>query len=248
MIRLTLTLLTLFSFMLFAPNQGHAQEFSAAQKAELKKMFDEYLAENGQKVLESVNSYQTELQEKDRIEAAARAQKFVENINKQTNLPMVGDKDGDITLVEFFDYNCGYCRKALEEIQVVLKDDKNLKVVFIDMPILGPASFEAAKWSLAAHRQGKYFEYHQALMEHSGQKDEGTLESLAKDAGLNLKKLRKDKDDPEIEIQLNAQVQEAKELGIRGTPGFVLNGELFPGFLPADQIKEIVAHAREVKK
>ena len=114
----------------------------------------------------------------------------------------------------------------------------------MDMPILGPSSLEVSKWSLAAQKQGKYFEYHQALLEHNGQKDEATFEKLAKDVGLDVKQLKKDKDDAAIEEMINKQIQQAQELGIRGTPGFIINGEVFPGYMPAAQIQEILATAR----
>lgn len=148
-------------------------------------------------------------------------------------------------MVEFFDYNCGYCRKALEEIKIVLKDEKNLKIIFMDMPILGPPSLEAAKWSLAAHKQGKYFEYHQALLEFDGQKNEKTLKKLAKKVGLDVKKLEKEKDSKDIAAILDKNIQQAQNLGIRGTPGFILDGQLYPGFMPAAQIKQYIADARK---
>ena len=244
--KLIITFLTLAVFVM---PQGHvktsqAQELTDAQKAQFEEMMKNYLLENGELILESVNKYQAELQEKDRAEAAIKAKAFMEEIAKQ-DLPYTGNEKGDVTLVEFFDYNCGYCRKALTEIQKVLEDDKNIKVVFMDMPILGPQSLEASKWSLAAHRQGKYFEYHQAIMDHNGPKDAKNLERLAKEMDLDVKKLKKDKDDPKIEETLENHVVKAQEMGIRGTPGFIIQDQVFPGYIPADKIKEIIAEARE---
>lgn len=241
--RFLLTSLSVFAIM-GANTEAKAQAFTDEQRTEIKKMFDEYLANSGEQVLQSVNTYQAELEARDRAEASVRAQKFLENIEKK-NLPMAGNPDGDVTMVEFFDYNCGYCRKALEEIQTVLKDDKDVKVIFMDMPILGPSSLEAAKWSLAAQRQGKYFEYHQAIMDHNGDKTPAALEKLAKDLDLDVDKLKKDKDNAEIAKQIEDQVKQAQDLGIRGTPGFIVAGEIFPGYIPASQIQEIIAKARE---
>lgn len=242
--RLFLTAFTAFAMLAFVPAQAKAEEFTDAQKTELKKLFEEYLLENGESVLKSVNTYQAKIDEDDRKEASKQATTFAATLEK-ADLPTAGNPDGDITMVEFFDYNCGYCRKALQEIQTVLKDDKNLKVIFIDMPILSPESLEAAKWSLAAHKQGKYFEFHQLVMEHNGPKDDAALESIAKKVGLDVKKMKTDKDDKKIEETLKKNIQDAQDIGIRGTPGFIVGGELYPGFIPADQIKETIAKARK---
>lgn len=242
--RFFLAALTILAIAPFTSTGAKAQEFNDAQKAEIKKMFDEYLLTSGDKILKSVNSYQAELEEKDRVEASKKAEGFIGTLKNKKDLPMAGNPDGDITMIEFFDYNCGYCRKALSEIKSVLKDDKNIKVIFMDMPILGPRSLEAAKWSLAANKQGKYFEYHQALLEHNGQKDDKVFEKLAKNVGLDVKQLAKDKDDKAIAKLLDDNIAQAQEIGIRGTPGFIVAGQIFPGFMQADRIKEIVAEAR----
>ena len=244
MIRFLLSSLSILAVLSAMPTTAKAQKFNDAQKVEIKKMFDEYLLNSGETILKSVNQYQAELETKDRAEASVKAKEFLSNLD-DTNLPMAGNPDGDVTMVEFFDYNCGYCRKALTEIQTVLKDDKNLKVIFMDMPVLGPSSVEVAKWSLAAQKQGKYFEYHQALLEHNGQKNESTLEKIAKDVGLDVKKLKKDKDDGALEKQIEEQVKQAQALGIRGTPGFIINGDVTPGYIPAARIKKIIADARK---
>lgn len=245
MTRYILSLFSILSLLVFSPTQSHAQDFTEAQKTEINKMFKDYLLNNGSVILESVNKYQAELEEKDRKEAAVKAKEFMNTLKDQKDLAMAGNPKGDITIVEFFDYNCGYCRKALEEIQTVLKDDKNVKVVFKDMPILGPPSLEAAKWSLAAIPQGKYFEYHTAILNHNGPKDAQSLESIAKKIGLDVKKLKEDKDDPAIEARLNDQVEAARNVGINGTPGFIIAGEVYPGYMPAAQIETIIKEARK---
>lgn len=243
----TLALFGLMSFLLFTPQSVQAQEFNDAQKAEIKKLFEEHLMESGSIVLQSVNKYQADLAVQDRKEAGKRAEGFLKELDKQKNLPMAGNKDGDITIVEFFDYNCGYCHRALTELQTVLDDDDKVRVIFLDMPILSPESMEAAKWSLAAAEQGKYFEFHVAVMEHKGAKTEEALEGIAKDLGLDVKKLKKIKDSTEIQRALDGNILQARELGINGTPGFIFAGQVFPGFMPADQIKEIIAEARSKK-
>ena len=242
--RFLLTSLSILAVAALSPAPANAEEFNDAQKAEIKKMFDEYLLNSGEKVLKSVNTYQAELEAKDRAEANQKAKEFMAKVKTQKDLPMAGNPDGDITIVEFFDYNCGYCHKALNEIQTVLKDDDKVKVIFMDMPILSEASVEAAKWSVAAQKQDKYFEYHQAIMGHKGSKDEENMVKLAKKIGLDTKQLKEDKESDATEALVNERVKIAQDLGIRGTPGFVINGELFPGYIPAGQIKDVISKAR----
>ena len=230
---LTVTILPAFAM---------AQEFTSAQKAEIQKMFKDYLMNNGEVIIESVESYQVKAEEESRKLADEKASKFINDL--PDNLPMTGNPKGDITLIEFFDYNCGYCRRALEEIQTVLKTDDNLKVIFMDMPILGPSSLEVSKWSLAAHEQDKYFDYHQALLNHTGQKTEKVMADLAEKAGLDVEKLKKDKDNEKIENTLKANVEAAQDMNIRGTPGFIIDGKIYPGYMPASRIKQILKEAR----
>lgn len=237
-------ILIALSFILLMPTHANAEEFTEAQKAEINKMMEEFLMSNGENILKSVNQYQADLQEKDRIEASKKAEGFIAEVKKQPNLPYAGNKKGDITLIEFFDYNCGYCRRALEEINTVLKEDDNLKVVFMDMPILGPGSREIAEWSLAANKQGRYFDYHQAIFEHEGPKDAENLEKIAKKIGLNVKKLKKDKDHQEIGDIIEQNIAQAGTMGIRGTPGFIIGDQVYPGFIEAAEIKKVIADAR----
>ncbi len=242
MIRLTLAL---FSALLLFPTQASAQNLTDAQKTEINEIIKSYITNNGEVILSGVNKYQAELEEHDRKESEEKAKSFLKDMNNKKDLPMAGNPKGDVTMIEFFDYNCGYCRKALEEIKIVLKDDKNLKVIFMDMPILGAPSLEAAKWSLAANKQGKYFEYHQAILNHNGQKNEAALIKLAKEVGLDVEKLKKDKDGEDISKILNDNIEQAQSIGIRGTPGFIIDGQLSPGFVPAGEIKKILIEARK---
>lgn len=244
MTRFLLTSLSILAIgTAFAP-PAKADEFTDAQKAEIKRMFDEYLANSGEQVLESVNKYQAELEARDRAESSKKAKAFMDEIKGQ-ELPMAGNPDGDVVVVEFFDYNCGYCHKALEEIRTILAEDDKVKVVFMDMPILGPSSTLASQWSLAAQKQGKYFEYHQAIMDHKGPKNDEELAKLAEKVGLDIDQMKKDKDSQEIKDLLDQRIAQAQELGIRGTPGFIIAGELFPGYIPAAQMKDVIAKARE---
>lgn len=240
--RIFLAVITL-SLLTF-PASVKAQELSDAQKAEIEALIKSYLLENGETVIESVNKYQEKQAEEQQAEAREKAKEFMKTAEKSDEFPVAGNVKGDVTIVEFFDYNCGYCRRALEEIQKVIKKDDNVKVVLVDMPILGPSSTEAAKWSLAAENQGKYWEYHTKIMNFSGEKNAKNLEKIAKDIGLDVKQLKKDKDSEEIEERLNQNIEEAQKIGIRGTPGFIIGDDISPGFMPSNEIHNIVKKIR----
>ena len=237
---LTLGAVALLSF----PHTAKSQEFNDAQKAELEKMFNEYLMNNGELIIESVNKYQTQQVAAQQKEANEKAATLMAEFEKDDALPMVGNKDGDITIVEFFDYNCGYCRKALAEVQKLLKADENVKVIFLDMPILGPQSQVAAQWSLAAAKQDKYFEYHKEIMNHNGPKDVNSLKKLAKKVGLDIKQLEKDKDSDDVKKTISANLEKAKSLNIQGTPGFVIENQVARGYITADQMEKMIAEIR----
>lgn len=228
----------------FSVAPAKAQEFTDAQKAEIQKMFDEYLSQNGEAIINSVNTFQAKQMEEQQAAANEKAKSFMADIKKSDNNAIAGNPDGDVTVVEFFDYNCGYCRKALMEVEKLLEADKNVKVVFIDMPILGPQSMEASKWSLAATKQNKYFEYHRAIMNHSGPKDESSLMKLATEVGLDVDQLKVDKDSAEIDSIIQKNLDQAASIGIQGTPGFIIESEVARGYITADQMQEIIKKFR----
>jgi len=219
-------------------------EMTAAQKAEVEALVKQYILEHGEILIESVNKYQAKQEEETNKEAGVKAKALLESLKTDKNAAIAGNPDGKITMVEFFDFNCGYCKKAFEEIQKVIKEEKDVKVVLYDMPILGPDSLESSKWALAAKKQGKYFEYHTALMNHQGGKDEATFKKLATDAGLDAEKLAKDKAAPEIEAEIKKHIETAQGLGIQGTPGFLINEKIFRGYIPYDVIQKTLEGER----
>lgn len=239
--------LPLMMAALVLPSAAKA-ELSADQKKEIEALVHEYILENGAVLIESVNKFQAKQEEETNKQSAVKAKELLESLKKNKDVAFAGNPDGDVTVVEFFDYNCGYCKKAFEEIQTLLGEDKNVKIVLYDMPILGPNSLETSKWSLASKKQDKFFAYHTALMNHQGGKDEATLKRLAKEAGLDVDKLVKDKDDPAIEAEIREHLQIAQELGIQGTPGFLINDKVFRGYIPYDAIKGTIASEREAAK
>lgn len=222
-------------------------EMTPEQKAEVEALVKQYILEHGEVLIESVNNYQKKQEETANKESEVKAKELLESLKTNKDVAVVGNPDGDVTVVEFFDYNCGYCKKAYEEIQSLVKDDKNVKIVLYDMPILGPESHEIAKWALASKKQGKYWEYHQALMQHQGNKDADTFKKLATEAGLDADKLAKDKDAPEVETEIQKHLEVARNLGIQGTPGFLIDQKVFRGYIPYDAMKSTIKKVRDAK-
>jgi protein-disulfide isomerase len=220
---------------------------SDIQKSEVQQVIKEYLRENPELIIEALQSYQQKQQEQSMSAAKEKIGQYQAQLMAK-GLPSAGNPDGDVTVIEFFDYNCGYCKKAIEDIKHVLETDKNVRFVFFDMPILSPSSQEAAKWAHAAHVQGKYFEFHTALMEHTGGLDEKVLADIAKKTGLDVEKARKDAQDPALESTLQKDVQMAHDIGIQGTPGFVIGGQLYPGYLGEEGLTKAIEDARASQK
>lgn len=223
---------------------AQAEDFSAAQKEALGGIIHDYVMDNPELIVEAMEKYRADEEKRER-EAAFNTIKDHADDLKGADLPTIGNPDGDVTIVEFFDYNCGYCKKALPDLQELVKTDGNVRVVFKEMPILGPTSQTAAQYALAAHKQGKYFEFHSALMEHRGGKDAATLEKIGKDIGLDVKQLKKDANSNAIADAVEDSRNLATKIGVRGTPAFIVGDELFRGYIGLDGMKAAVKAARE---
>lgn len=216
------------------------------KKKETEEIIKNYLMENPAVIVDALEKYQQEQMSKQSKAEEKVVQESQAWLFDNGAHPTSGAKDGT-KVAEFLDYNCGYCKHAFPDVKQLLSEDKNLTVVFVDLPILGPSSLDAAKWALASAKQNKYFEYHTALMEHKGQKDESALTSLAERVGLNVEQLKKDKDLPEISKQLDENLAKAQAMGISGTPAFVTKAEIVRGYVGLDGMKASIQKARDAK-
>ncbi len=158
-----------------------------------------------------------------------------------------GNPDGDITLVEFSDYNCGFCKKAHGEVEKFVKADGNIRLVIKELPILGQASVLAARAALASSKQddGKmYPAFNDALITHRGSHTEATIMALATEVGLNVEQLKTDMESQDISDKINKTYSLAQKLRINGTPAFIIGDEVVRGFVPADRLKGLAEAAR----
>ncbi len=243
---LALTMGACAAAVLFPVQTVSAQAFTPEQKAELEELVKQYIVGNPESILESVDRYRTEQEQKTQQSAQDSLSEYQEYF-KTATLPMAGNPEGDVTVVEFFDYNCGYCRKAYEDIMGLLKDDTNVRVVFQEMPILSPSSQLMSTIALAAKMQGKYFEMHQGLMDYKGTQTEEAYFKIAEKIGLDLEKLKTDMASDAVKGEVEKSMEVARALGIRGTPGFVIGDTIFPGYVGLDALKKGVSDARAAK-
>ncbi len=248
----SLILSTAAAALLFtAPVQAadtKSSPFTAEQKAALGTYIHDYLLENPEVIIEAVNRYKTKEEEKQNADAVGALDKYRDVIFKDKSMPQTGNLNGDVTIVEFFDFNCGYCHRAFEGINEAMAADKNLRFVFIDLPILSPESKMASEWALAANKQGKYWEFHKAVMGFKGPKNAENLSDIAKKVGLDVPQLQKDASSPEVKAQLEKHTEIAQALRISGTPGFIVGDQIIRGFIPYEGMKTIIADARKGTK
>ncbi len=231
------------------PLQVSAQDsFSKAQTNELHNIIREYLLENPALLNEMI----AKLQAAERDEQNERAREAIASNAKQlfhnADDVVVGNPDGNVTMVEFFDYNCGYCKRSVADLLRLTEEDKNLRVVMKEFPILSEGSMIASRAALASRKQGKYWEFHLAMMAASGAIDsEAKIMSIASETGLDVAKLKADMTihAGAIEKSINANRALAQSIGINGTPAFVIDGTLVPGALPYEQLEASVKMVRE---
>lgn len=234
----------LASTLLISFQPATAEAFNPKDKEELGQFVREYLMENPEAIFDAVEKFQTEMQAKAEVEARDLLVNS-KDILIAPGLPSIGNPDGDITVVEFFDYNCGYCKRALPDIVKLVEEDKNVRVVFHEMPILSDSSRLAAMWALAAHKQDKYFEYHSELMKHRGAKTADELKKIAKKLKLDVKQMEADAKSPEVRAEIASSMELAKKLGITGTPAFIVGDEVFKGYIGHDAMAKAIKQQRE---
>lgn len=217
-------------------------------KADVEKIVREYLVAHPEVILEAIQALESK--EQAAADQAAKSALVANRKALENNpaSPVGGNPKGDVTLVEFFDYNCGYCKQTHPERSAAVKGDGKVRIVYKELPVLAPSSMEAARAALAAARQGKYEAFHTALMSHEGRLDSDVIRSTAKEVGLDVKKLEMDIGDAAIQAEIDANLELAQKLGIRGTPGFVIGDMVIPGAISTEQFVAIFAAVRKAGK
>jgi protein-disulfide isomerase len=224
-----------------------ATKFSADQKKEIEQIVKSYLVTNPEIFVE-VQSALEEKQEKEQAEKlkAAISQNAGE-IYRDHGASVGGNADGDITVVEFFDYNCGYCKRGLHDVVKLVETDPKVRVVFKELPILSKGSEEASRVAVAAQRQGKYWELHKAMLSAKGQMNEAAALQIAEKLGLDMAKLKADMASPEVKAEVEKSEALAKKMGVNGTPHFLIGDRAIAG-APEDLYDQLEHNVTDLRK
>ncbi|GJE58483.1 DsbA family protein [Methylobacterium trifolii] len=222
--------------------------FTDVQRQAIESIVKEYLIKNPEVLQEAIAEGEKRQLETQRLAQAAALKESQAALMNSPHDVVAGNPAGDITMVEFFDYNCGYCRKALTDVQALIKGDPKLRVVIKDFPVLGPESVEASQMAVAAKQQlkgDKVFEFHQKLLESKGRVNAAKAVQVAKEMGLDIVRLQKDAQGPEVKAALAENRGLGDKLGLSGTPAFVIGDEIIPGAVGVDPIRKTIADVRQ---
>jgi protein-disulfide isomerase len=240
-----LTLALVSGIVAAAASPLGAAEIPAAERQAIEGIIHDYLMKNPDVLIEALRGAEDKLNR----DADAKAEKTLDDrrseIFDDPATPVGGNVRGDVTIVEFFDYRCPYCKQVQPSLQTMLSEDHKLRFVYKEMPVLGPASVAAARAALAAQRQGKYEAFHTAMMATKGQITEDTVFKVAASVGLDIDRLKRDMTAPDITEAIKKNLALADALNIRGTPGFIIGDKIVPGALDIEALRNMVADARK---
>ena len=222
-----------------------ATSFSEAEIADIGTISRDYLLANPEIIREAIQALQAKEEQAKANNQVAAVTQFKEQIFADANAPFAGNPNGDVTVVEFFDYKCPYCKQVTPALEGLLKSDPGLKIVFKEFPILGEPSLLAAKAALAAAKQDKYMAFHTALMAHRGTLDLNSIATVAAATGLNAEQLVNDMQSDEIVARLKANHDLALALSIRSTPTFIFGDKVMPGALSIEELQNLIKDARK---
>ncbi len=234
-----LALIVLFGTMISVAQKPVSKQ----EKAAIEKIVREYLLNNPKVLREAMQALEQQ-EAKDRREALAKNLKSLKtDIYYDVTSPVAGNPNGDVTVVVFFDYNCGYCKQTLPDLDVLLKKDPQLRVIYKEFPIMSNDSQFAAQAAMAAAKQGKYLEFHRALVS-ADSATEVAIRSISDRLKLDYPKLQADMKDPKLNEALLRNNSIASQLGINGTPAYIVGDQIIPGAIDAGALANLVAFER----
>jgi protein-disulfide isomerase len=214
------------------------------QTEQINKLIEQYILDNPEVIVRAVRELRERQEAADREQAQQNLVMLRDQILNDPATPVAGNPDGDVTVVEFFDYRCGYCKSSLSAVRTAIQEDENLRVVFKEFPILSDESVVASRAALAAKYQGRYFEFHNALMSARGSFTDDQIMEIAGEVGLDIDQLKQDMERPEIADAIAANAELARKLDINGTPAFIVGDQLYPGAVDLEGLLDLVARAR----
>jgi protein-disulfide isomerase len=243
--RRTAAALLLGFFALLPPQPAGAASFTPEQRKELEGIIHDYLVKNPEVLLDALQAAEDKIKTDTRDKAANALVSRKREIMEDPESPVSGNPQGDVSVVEFFDYRCPYCKQVEPALETLLSEDRQVRLIYKELPVLGPDSTVAAKAALAARKQGKYEQFHRALMTMKGQINEGVVFKVAGSVGIDTDRLKKDMSAPEIDRAIKANMELAQALDIRGTPAFIIGNDIIPGAMELSTMKDMVDEARK---
>jgi protein-disulfide isomerase len=237
-------LIAAIGFMIGTVSPVFAEGISPAQKIEFEKLVHDYLLEHP----EILRDMSNKLEANDKVAAdTARNTTLTTQAKAIFHNPIdavVGNPKGDVTIVEFMDYNCGWCKKSVTEMQALVAIDKNVRVVLKEFPIFGEGSEYAARAALASVKQGKYWEFHQAMFASEGKITPEVVDQIAKEHALDVAKMKVDMKAAEIDAAIKKNQAMAQSLALTGTPAFIVDDKLIPGYTELANLQAMLATTR----
>jgi protein-disulfide isomerase len=230
---------------------AQAPAFNEGQKEAIRQVIKEYLIKNPEVIQEAMVELERRQKESEQQARLKITQDKTGPLFTAKHNVAFGNPNGDVTIIEFFDYNCGFCKRALGDLQKIVTDDKNVRVITKDFPVLGPGSMEAATVALAAKQQltpEKLWTFHQKLLSVRGNVGKQHALDAAKEAGADMARLTKDIDSPAVRLAIEENVQIADALGLTGTPSYVVGEEIVVGAVGFADLKARVDNVRKCGK
>lgn len=226
------------------------EEAKPLTKSDVELIVKDYLYNNPEIIISSVQHMQEKKQDEERKKTADWISKNKDKIQSGKIIPTAGNPKGDITVVEFFDYNCGYCKHVYPDVQKLVSEDKNIKIVFREFPILGEDSVTASKISLAfaSLYPAKYFDFHGEMMKSDPHKDEASIKDIVKKLGGDVNKVMEKSKTADVQAAIDENKSLAEGAGVRGTPAFLIGDEFIPGAASLDDLKKVIGEQRAKKK
>jgi len=224
------------------------QAATSPDQARIEGVVRNYLLQHPEVLQEAMAVLEQRMAEEEAKKHSAAVKDNAQLLYNSPREVVLGNPQGDVTFVEFFDYNCGYCRRALSDMLDLMKSDNKLKVVLKEFPVLGPGSREAAEVAVAVRMQDKtgkkYLEFHQKMFTSRGQADRAKALSVAKEIGLDMTRLEKDMASPEVKATLDESMKLAEAIGLNGTPSYVVGPNVVVGAVGLDALRQKVNTAR----
>ena len=226
----------------FAIEPVHA--LSAEDRKQIDKQIEDYFMRNPEKLEQALENMQAFMEDRTNRQQAEALLQNADKLYRDEADYTMGPQNAPITIVEFFDYNCGYCKRSFAPLMEVLEENKDVRLVFKEYPILGEPSYLASSTALAINDKMKYLTYHSKLMTHSGRVSQAVVEKILGELKLPPQKLQADARSDKYVLQLAETRQLADAIGVNGTPAFVINGQLFPGALNKAELTQAIKFSR----